>query len=193
VFRSNIPILVEDMLQGSNRIKGIVDGLREFARRDDGVLDETVDLNAVVDNCLRLVQNQIKRTARVTFEPEEALPAVEGNFQKLEQVVVNILINASHAIDKDKGVIAISTRHDAERREVILLIGDNGTGMDERTRRQIFDPFFTTKRTQGGTGLGLSIAHRIIREHRGRIDVESQPGVGTTFFIHLPVAERSPA
>ncbi|MDH7516647.1 MAG: ATP-binding protein [Bacteroidota bacterium] len=189
VFRENIPVLVQDMLQGSNRIKSIVDGLREYARKDEGILNENVDLNAVIERSLRLVQNQIKRTARVTFEPERSLPAIRGNFQKLEQVVINMLINASQAIDKEKGDITITTRYRPEAGEVAVLISDNGKGMDENTKRQIFDPFFTTKRTQGGTGLGLSIAQRIIREHGGRIEVESQPRLGTTFFIYLPVSD----
>jgi polar amino acid transport system substrate-binding protein len=100
VFRSNVLILLEDMAQGTNRIKAIVEGLRKFAKRDDGVLNDEVDLNEIIQGCLRLVANQIGRRAKVRLQLDGNLPKVKGNFQRLEQVVVNILINASQAIDK---------------------------------------------------------------------------------------------
>jgi signal transduction histidine kinase len=187
VFRSNILILLEDMAQGSNRIKAIVDGLRKFAKRDDGVLNDEVDLNEIVQSCLRLTANQIGRKAKVRLELDVSLPKVRGNFQRLEQVLVNILINASQAIDKKAGEITVRTAHLDGEREALLQVSDNGSGIDEKARKQIFDPFFTTKRNQGGTGLGLSIAYGIIKEHKGRIDVESKLGAGTTFSIRIPV------
>jgi len=189
MFRQSIPVLVDDMVQGANRIKGIVDGLRKFAKKDEGLLNEQVNVNGIIESCLRLVDNQIKRTSDVKVEFDPNLPEIVGNSQKLQQVVVNVLINASQAIDKPRGSITVSTyRQDAE--EIVLKISDNGKGMDEKTLKQIFDPFFTTKRHHGGTGLGLSIAYGIIKEHKGRIDVESKPGIGTTFFIHLPVSPK---
>ena len=136
-----------------------------------------------------MVDNQIKRTSDVNVEFDPDLPEVIGNSQKLQQVVVNVLINASQAIDKPKGNIMVETyRQNAE--EIVVKIRDNGKGMDEKTLKQIFDPFFTSKRHHGGTGLGLSIAYGIIKEHKGRIDVESKPGLGTTFYIHLPVSPK---
>lgn len=190
VFRSNIPILLEDMAQGANRIKAIVDGLRKFAKRDDGVLDDEVDLNEIIQSCLRLVANQIGRRAKVKLELNGTIPRVKGNFQRLEQVLVNILINASQAIDKKIGAITVRTAYLEKEREDLLSISDDGKGIDEKTIKQIFDPFFTTKRNQGGTGLGLSIAYGIIKEHKGRIEVESKVGQGTTFSIHIPVAPK---
>jgi polar amino acid transport system substrate-binding protein len=184
IFRQNVPVLIDDMAQGANRIKGIVDGLRKFAKRDEGLLNESVDLNAITESCLRLVDNQIRRTADVKVDLDSNLPTITGNSQKLQQVIVNILINASQAIEKSKGTIhVISEFNDGE---VILRVRDDGKGMDEKTSKQIFDPFFTTKRHQGGTGLGLSIAYGIIKEHKGRIDVESKVGMGTSFCISLP-------
>ncbi len=190
VFRDNIPVLIQDMVQGANRIKGIVEGLRKFAKRDDGLLDDSVDLNGVVETCLRLVSNQVKRTARVTLDLDSRLPAFKGNIQKLEQVLVNILINASQAIDKKPGEIFVKTWYDRAANEVVAMIEDNGHGMDEKTKRQIFDPFFTTKRNKGGTGLGVSIAYGIVKEHQGRIEVESKVGEGTKFYIHIPVSRK---
>jgi PAS domain S-box-containing protein len=190
VFRSNIPVLLEDMAQGTNRIKAIVEGLRKFAKRDDGVLNDEVDLNEIIEGCLRLVANQIGRRAKVKLQLDENLPKVKGNFQRLEQVVVNILINASQAIEKKMGSIVIATSYREKENENLLRISDDGKGIDEKTVKQIFDPFFTTKRNQGGTGLGLSIAYGIIKEHKGRIEVESKPGAGTTFSIFIPVVPK---
>ncbi|MAT40225.1 MAG: hypothetical protein CL946_11545 [Ectothiorhodospiraceae bacterium] len=190
VFKENIPILIQDMVQGANRIKGIVEGLRKFAKRDDGLLEDTVDLNAVLETCLRLVNNQIKRTASVSVDFDQRLPAFKGNCQKLEQVFVNILINASQAIDKKPGEITVTTRFDRAANEVVASIADTGHGMDEKTKKQIFDPFFTTKRNKGGTGLGVSIAYGIVKEHQGRISIDSAPGEGTTFSIHIPVSKK---
>ncbi len=187
IFRQSVPVLIDDMVQGANRIKGIVDGLRKFAKRDEGLLNETVNLNTITEACLRLADNQIRRTADVKVSLDPGLPSFVGNSQKLQQVIVNILINASQSIDKQRGTIHVVSQFND--REVVLRVRDDGKGMDERTVKQIFDPFFTTKRHQGGTGLGLSIAYGIIKEHQGRIDVESKVGVGTTFCIYIP---RSP-
>ncbi|HEY3276932.1 MAG TPA: ATP-binding protein [Syntrophorhabdaceae bacterium] len=186
IFRKNVPVLIDDMVGGANRIKGIVDGLRKFAKRDEGLLNESVNLNLVAESCLRLVDNQIRRTADVKVDLRTDIPPVVGNLQKLQQVVVNILINASQAIVGPRGTISLMTA--CNDKEVMLKVNDDGKGMDERTIKQIFDPFFTTKRTQGGTGLGLSIAYGIIKEHQGRIEVESKTGAGTTFCIYIPKA-----
>jgi PAS domain S-box-containing protein len=187
IFRQSVPVLIDDMVQGANRIKGIVDGLRKFAKKDEGLLNETVNLNAITEACLRLADNQIRRTADVKVDLDAGLPSIVGNSQKLQQVIVNILINASQAINKQRGTIHVISQFN--EKEVVLRVRDDGKGMEERTVKQIFDPFFTTKRHQGGTGLGLSIAYGIIKEHQGRIDVESKVGVGTTFCIYIP---RSP-
>lgn len=187
IFRQSVPVLIDDMVQGANRIKGIVDGLRKFAKKDEGLLNETVNLNTITEACLRLADNQIRRSAEVKVSLDPGLPSIVGNSQKLQQVIVNILINASQAIDKQRGTIHVISQFN--EREVVLRVRDDGKGMEERTIKQIFDPFFTTKRHQGGTGLGLSIAYGIIKEHQGRIDVESKVGVGTTFCVYIP---RSP-
>jgi signal transduction histidine kinase len=106
----------------------------------------------------------------------------------LEQVMVNMFINASQAIENGNGQIEVQTRLDKENREIIISINDNGKGIEEKEKKFIFDPFFTTKRDKGGTGLGLSITYGIIKEHNGRIAVDSEVGQGTTFTIHIPVS-----
>ena len=186
IFKENIMVLVDDMLKGANRIKSIVSDLRKFARRDEGLLNDDIDINVVVESCLRLVRNQIKRNSNIKLELDLDIPSFKGNIQKIEQVVVNMLINASQAIEKERGTIRISTLYDKDKKEVRVEISDDGKGMDPNTVKQIFNPFFTTKRTRGGTGLGLSIAYGIIKEHNGIIDVDSEVGRGTTFTIRLP-------
>lgn len=189
VFKDNIPVLIDDMINGVNRIKKIVDGLRNFARKNEGLHDDDIDINSIVYNCLRLIENQIRRSAEVKLDLAQSIPIFKGNFQKLEQVLVNMIINASQAINHQHGLITIKTEYDKKKNEVFLSIKDNGTGIDESALKNIFDPFFTTKRDRGGTGLGLSISYGIIKEHNGRIEVESLKGKGTTFKIFIPVTQ----
>jgi len=184
-FKDHIMTLVDDMMHGSERIKGIVDGLRGFARKDEGLLVDTVDVNTLIGATTRLVQNEVHKHAEIELELGDAVVPFTGNSQKIEQVLVNLIVNAAQAIPDDrKGRIRVRTRMEDD--QIIIAISDNGKGMDEKTRKQIFDPFFTTKRTKGGTGLGLAIAFRIIEEHGGNIAVSSQIDVGTTFKVKIP-------
>jgi PAS domain S-box-containing protein len=191
-FREHVQTLVSDISHGADKIMNIVSDLRKFARQDEGLLIEDVDINDAVKSCLRLVHNQVKRAAAVHLELAPALPAFKGNVQKIEQVLVNIIINAAQAIEETKEMgdiwIATSAGPDATVR---VAIKDNGPGIAEENRKRIFDPFFTTKRPKRGTGLGLSIAYSIMAEHRGHIEVESTPGKGSEFTMVIPV--RQPA
>jgi signal transduction histidine kinase len=184
-FRKHIMTLVSDMAHGSERIKAIVEGLRSFARKDDGLLVDKVDINTLVEASARLVQNEVHKRADIKLDLTKRLPAFVGNTQKIEQVLINLMVNASQAMPDDrKGTIIVRTR--GEDGHVVVEVEDNGHGMSEKTQRQIFDPFFTTKRARGGTGLGLAIAYRIIEEHNGSISVNSELGVGTKFTIKIP-------
>ena len=189
-FRKNIPILLSDMQKGADRIMNIVSDLRKFARRDEGHLDEDVDFNLVIESSLRLVHNQVKRTANINLDLAEKIPTIKGNVQKLEQVMVNIIINASHAIEQknngEMGNIYIKTFLYSNNK-LYVQIKDDGTGMTNDVKKRIFDPFFTTKKARQGTGLGLSIAYGIIEEHGGTISVDSWPGEGSEFKIVLPL------
>jgi signal transduction histidine kinase len=185
-FRENIPILLDDMIQGVDRIKNIVDGLRNFARKNEGIMEDDIYINAIITNSLHLVENQIRRHAKIKLDLTDDLPVFKGNIQKLEQVIVNMLINASQAIEGNNGLITIETGLAGENKELYIRITDNGRGIDEKNKKYIFDPFYTTKRDSGGTGLGLSISYGIIKEHRGKIEVESSLDKGTTFTIFIP-------
>ena len=184
-FKDHIMTLVDDMAHGSERIKGIVDGLRSFARKDEGLLVDTVDINTLLGTTTRLVQNEVNKRASIELDLCDEVPTFTGNSQKIEQVLINLIVNAAQAIPDDvRGTVKVSTR--CEDGQVVVRVADNGKGMDAKTRKQIFDPFFTTKRTKGGTGLGLAICFRIIEEHGGTIAVTSELNVGTTFTVKLP-------
>jgi len=187
VFKENIPFLINDMFEGSNRIKKIVDDLRNYARKDEGFLTDDVDINLVINNAFRLVESQTRRMAHVKLQLDEKLPAFKGNFQKLEQVIVNMILNAAQSINGQKGKVVIISSVDDDGGFVEVRISDNGKGINEDIINSIFDPFFTTKRDRGGTGLGLSISYGIIKEHGGEINVSSKPGEGTEFRITIPV------
>jgi len=184
-WRRHIMTLVDDMDHGSKRIKEIVEGLRTFARKDEGLLVDTIDINTLIGASARLVHNEVHKHADIELDLADGLPSFTGNAQKIEQVLVNLLVNAGQAMQDDvRGLITVRTR--LEERDILVDIEDNGVGMNEKTQKQIFDPFFTTKRSKGGTGLGLAIVYRILEEHGGGISVKSRPGAGTTFTIRIP-------
>jgi signal transduction histidine kinase len=192
-FRRQMPVLLQDMADGAGRIGSIVSDLKTFAHRDEGALDEEVDLIETVRSSVRLLHNQLKHF-RVEETLDPRLPRVRGNRTQLQQVVVNVLQNASQALGGDpKGSIAIRTCQEPGGGWVRLSIEDNGCGIPDELKQRIFDPFFSTRQRSGGTGLGLAISEGIIEQHGGRIRVESQVGAGTTFHILLPIGERGAA
>jgi signal transduction histidine kinase len=189
-FRQHIMVLVNDMAHGSKRIKNIIEGLKSFARKDEGELIDEVEVNTIIDAATRLVHNEVHKHADIQLDLAPDLPVFTGNVQKIEQVLINLVINAAQAIPKDRrGKILVTTRLDDSN--IIISVRDNGKGMSERTIKQIFDPFFTTRRAKGGTGLGLPIVHRIVEEHNGMISVNSKVDVGTTFTLTIPTRQKS--
>ncbi len=186
-FRQHVRTLIDDMAKGAVRISDIVKDLKKFARLDEGRLDEVVDINEVVWASLRLVHNKIKHY-RIETGLDAGIPKIKGNANKIEQVLVANLINASEALgERAEGLIRVGTSADPGGKSVCITIADNGPGMTEEVKRKLFDPFFTTKQRTGGTGLGLSITYGIINDHNGWIDVDTQLGAGTTFRYHFPV------
>jgi signal transduction histidine kinase len=171
-----------------------VHDLKDFARRDDAGDQGLIDLNLVVQTALRLVDPTIRKaTDRLATDFGAGLPRFIGNSQRIEQVVVNLVLNACQALpDRDHG-IRISTRLAAEPRRLELRVQDEGTGIAPEPLSRLTDPFFTTKRESGGTGLGLSVSAGIVKEHGGSIAFESAPGRGTTVTLAFPVAKEEPA
>jgi two-component system NtrC family sensor kinase len=184
--------LISGITEGAQRIKHIVQNLRDFARSDAGQLDHEVDLNAVVESSVTLMRNLIdKSTSRFTLSLAPELPRARGNFQQLEQVLLNLITNACQALpDRERG-IWVETRKEAEGLGV--EVRDEGVGIPEENLKRILDPFFTTKQDSGGTGLGLSISYNIVKNHGGELAISSRPGQGTTAAVRLPAAPGVPA
>ena len=189
VFRDNISILIKDMVNGAARTKKIVEDLRNFAKKDVEELNDDLDLNYIINNHLTLTEKHVKKHAKLEIELGENIPVFKGNINKIEQVFLNLIMNASEAIENGNGIIKIKTSYDEVKKEVLLYISDNGNGIDESIIKNIFDPFFTTKRDKGGIGLGLSITYGIVKEHGGKIEVESKKGKGTTFILKFPAGK----
>ena len=191
-MREKIPVLFSGILNGSKRIMQIVEDLKNFVRKDVAEAKQSVDINAVLQSAISLISNMIKKsTDRFSVEYGRDLPALTGNFQRLEQVFVNLIQNACQAIkDPSKGIF-VSTSCDEEMKSIVIKIRDEGIGIPSENLLQITDPFFTTKHDSGGTGLGLSISSKIVEEHGGRMIFDSEIGKGTTAEIVLPVIEKN--
>ncbi|MBW2103391.1 MAG: response regulator [Deltaproteobacteria bacterium] len=179
--------LIRESQEGTERIKKIVLDLKNFAHPGTDKL-QSADINGSIESTLNIVWNEIKYKATVHKDYGE-LPPVKCYPQQLNQVFMNLLVNAAQAME-DKGEIFISTRSD--NGEVEIVIRDTGSGIPEEILPKIFDPFFTTKEVGKGTGLGLNVAYNIIKKHRGEIRVESTPGKGTAFTIRVPVEFKEP-
>ncbi len=179
---NDISDLINESREGTERIKKIVQDLKDFAHPGEDK-QKFADINRNLDSTLNVVANEIKYKAVVIKDYGE-LPEVKCYPQQLNQVFVNVLVNAAQAIEK-KGEIKIKTR--AKNGNVQVTISDTGKGIPKENLSKIFDPFFTTKKVGSGTGLGMNVAYNIIKKHNGTIDVESTVGAGTTFTIRLPV------
>lgn len=181
-LRQDLKELLQESEEGVKRVKQIVQDLKDFSHVD-AVEWQWADLHKGIDSTLNIVWNELKYKAKVVKEYGE-LPEIECIASQLNQVFMNLLVNAAHAIE-EHGTITIRTgvQDDA----VWVEIEDTGKGMNAETQRKIFDPFFTTKPVGKGTGLGLSLTYGIIQKHQGQIEVNSKPDKGTTFRITLPV------
>jgi two-component system NtrC family sensor kinase len=180
--RDDMTSLIAESMDGAARVRRIVQDLRDFSRPGDSEW-KRVDLHTCIDSTLNVVWNEIKFKAEVVRDFGE-LPAVECLPFQLNQVFLNLLVNAAQAIT-ERGTITLRTASDGD--QVSVSVTDTGSGMPPEVRDRIFDPFFTTKPVGQGTGLGLSVAYGIIEKHGGRIDVDTAPGKGTTFTVRLPV------
>ena len=182
-LRKDVPVLMQESRDGIARVKMIIRDLKEFSHADTSCEWQWADLHRGLDSTLGVVWNEIKYHAEVKKEYGD-LPEVECLPSQLNQVFMNLLVNAAHAIEH-KGVISIRTG--VQREEVFIQIADTGKGIVPENRKRIFDPFFTTKPVGKGTGLGLSLSFGIMKKHNGRIEVQSDVGKGSTFTLWLPV------
>lgn len=187
-----IPIAINQSLEGVSRVSKIVQAMKEFSH--PGTKDKiSIDLNKAIQNTITVSQNEWKYIADLQSDFDESLPLVPCLPDAFNQVILNLIINAVHAIEdslktnkEQKGSITISTKHLAK--EIEIRIKDNGSGIPEAVQPKIFDPFFTTKEVGKGTGQGLAISHDVItKKHNGTIGFETENEKGTTFIIRLPL------
>lgn len=192
-MREEIPLMLDEMLEGSRRIKRIVGDLKDFSRYDSTDLTEIPDFNAVVVTAIRLVDNSIRKaTCHFEVDYGVGLPTVRGNAQRIEQVVINLILNACQALESPQQGIFLRTYADTDtmgQPQVLLEVRDQGCGINPDVMGRLTDPFFTTKRESGGTGLGLSVSAGIIHEHKGRLTFDSGAGEGTRVRLALPALQ----
>ncbi len=169
----------------AKRCKSIIENLMKFARPDKVELRPT-NLNLVVKDAMAIVNHQMNLN-QIKLEKylDPKLPPVTADANQIEQVLINLLINAQQAMEGNPGTIRVSTRYNSEG-EVVICLRDSGPGIPNEIKDKIFEPFFSTKATGKGTGLGLSVSYGIMKDHRGEIKVESKPGKGTTFILTFP-------
>ena len=184
-IREDILSLIQEMSEGIHRVRKIVQDLKDFSHADNGRW-QYVNLHKGLDSTINIVCNEIKYVADVVKD-YSSIPEIECLPFQLNQVFLNLLMNASQAIKNKRGTITIRTG--VERSSYVFVeITDDGDGITPENLKRIFDPFFTTKPIGKGTGLGLSVSYGIIAKHKGEIDVKSLPGQGTTFRIWLPIS-----
>ncbi|MEA3221565.1 MAG: ATP-binding protein [Thermodesulfobacteriota bacterium] len=180
----DIKDLIDESSDGAGRVKKIVQDLKSFSRVDEEEYKHA-DINECIETTINIIWNELKYKCTVKKEYGD-IPSTKCYPQQLNQVFMNLLVNASQAIEK-KGEITIKTW--LEDGSINVSISDTGCGIPEENLGKLFEPFFTTKEVGKGTGLGLSITYDIVKKHGGEIKVESQVGKGTTFTINIPVVE----
>jgi C4-dicarboxylate-specific signal transduction histidine kinase len=181
--RSNLELIQSEL----ERLREIVIKFRSFSKTPQGAR-EPVAINQVLQDTYRLLEHQFHiKGIHCVLEAEEDLPEVQGDRNALQQVLVNLIINAMDALeDQEEGKRLIELRSSVEDGQVMVSISDNGPGIPQEIQDKVFDPFFTTKGAGEGTGLGLAIIHSILHQHEGTIHLDSDPATGTRFTVLLP-------
>lgn len=198
-IRKQMPEALEQSLEGLDRISKIVGAMKEFSHPSAGE-KEPVDLRALVNTTVTVARNEWKYVSALETDFEEGLPEVACLRDEIGQVLLNLVVNAAHAIadtlvpgEREKGRIVVSLKRAGED-AVDLSVSDDGAGIPDAIRTKVFDPFFTTKSVGKGTGQGLAIAYTtVVEKHKGKIFFETQAGAGTTFVVRLPIAASAPA
>ena len=192
-LKEDVVSLIKESREGLERVKRIVQDLKDFSRVDSSPDWQRANLHQCLDSTLNVVANEIKYRARVV-KAYGQLPEVDCLPSQLNQVFMNLLVNAAQAMPEkaqELGSITLTTGSaDGWAR---VSVADSGRGIPAENLKRIFDPFFTTKPVGKGTGLGLSVSYNIVARHGGRIEVDSQEGVGTTFTVWLPLRQEAPA
>jgi len=189
-FRQEVPHVIDEIYEGAERIKRIVEELKDFSRPSTGE-QAVVDLNEVVKKAVSLVRNPLRKATDSFSDQYASAPLLfSGNSLRMEQVLVNLLLNACYAMQDRTGAIGVETSFGKNAKTVRVVVRDEGVGVEKEVLDHITDPFFTSRRESGGTGLGLSVSSRIIDEHKGTLSFESEPGKGMIVTVELPAAGK---
>lgn len=180
---ADLPSVIDDCRSGMERVRDIVANLRTFSRLDEAEFKPT-DIHEGIDSTIRLLSKYFTGSNITLFRNFGSLPKIDAYSAQLNQVWMNLLVNAAQAIGANNGEVRVETNWDGK--SIFVSVTDNGVGIDKAHLTRIFDPFFTTKPVGEGTGLGLSIIFSIVERHSGRIDVLSEAGRGSTFTVSLP-------
>ena len=191
-LKQDIPTLMAESKEGITRVRKIVQDLKDFSRVDAHQEWVWSNLHQGIDSTLNIVNNEIKYKAEVIRE-YGTLPDVYCLPSELNQVFMNLLVNAAHAITAERGQITIRSGTDTASETAWIEVTDNGGGIAKENITRIFDPFFTTKPVGKGTGLGLSLSYGIVRKHQGQLDVRSEVDRGTTFRVTVPIKGPTPS
>lgn len=191
-YDETMPYLIDEMRNGAQRIKRIVEDLKRFAKNESAEMKDNININSIVMSAIRLTSRKVRSsTDNLELTLIDPIPQVRGNPQQLEQVLINLIINACQALPDMSKKIAVSTFNDQPARQVVVTVKDEGEGIAAALIPHLTDPFFTTKRERGGTGVGLAITSKIIKEHGGSIKFESDIGKGMVVMISLPFQETT--
>jgi len=183
----NLAQLMADMEMAAHRVAKTVSDLKNFSRQSNVAEKLPLQVNSAVRNAMRLAQTTLRTSAvEVNLQFGEDLPDIDGNLQSIEQIILNIIINAVQAIDHDQGKIDVTTGYRNQDGRVYIRITDNGRGISTAISDKIFLPFISDKQSEGGTGLGLSVSYSLVKAHKGEIVFDTTPGEGTTFTVYLP-------
>jgi signal transduction histidine kinase len=179
------------IVENSERIARVVQGLRDYGVGNGSMLRPNLELNATVSAALSVLACQMKQDVRLTTSLGDDIPVINGSQQQIEQVLINLILNAMQAFPEGRGEVLLSTRYDRAAAEVVVEVQDNGPGIGPETMDRLFEPFFSTKLEKGGSGLGLYISQYIVAEHGGRLLLSSHPGKGTLARVILPLKPRA--
>jgi C4-dicarboxylate-specific signal transduction histidine kinase len=183
----NLDQLVADMEMAAHRIAKTVSDLKNYSRQSNVAEKLPLQVNSAVKNALRLAQSTLRKSdVNVKLNLADDLPDIQGNLQGIEQIILNITINAIHAVHPKRGEIEIKTGLRIKDGMVYIRIADNGRGISPAIANKIFLPFVTDKQSEGGTGLGLSVTYSLVKAHDGEIDFETSRDRGTAFNVYLP-------
>ena len=190
-IQENLPRLLTDMEMAANRVVRIVSGLKDFSRKSNPADKNLVQVNKAVENATRLACSTLSKSntvLKLNLAPD--LPLIMANLQNLEQIILNLMINAMQSIDHDHGQVTVITRQVCESHAIFIEVEDNGRGINAAITEKIFDPFMTDRQAVGGTGLGLSVTYNLVKAHHGDITFKSKPGAGSLFTVSLPVSTK---